>query len=80
MKYFKFLVSVILIILFVLSPNIIFGEYFEGRMYEVVGGSFTWYEAKDACENEGGYLVTVTSDEEQLEEQLNDLIRNIKKE
>jgi hypothetical protein len=36
-----------------------------GHRYEVIDNSITWTEAKEDCEKRGGYLVTITSKEEQ---------------
>jgi len=38
---------------------------FNGSAYQVFDIGMTWYEAKAYCENMGGYLVTITSQEEQ---------------
>ena len=38
---------------------------FNGHIYEVYDKSMTWKEAKAFCEKQGGYLVTITSSEEQ---------------
>jgi len=35
-----------------------------GHCYEAILDQVTWYEAKAACENLGGYLVTITSAQE----------------
>ena len=32
--------------------------------YEVIAADFTWQQARDACEARGGYLATITSEEE----------------
>jgi len=37
---------------------------FNGHYYQLFDESKTWYEAKDYCENIGGHLVTITSQEE----------------
>lgn len=34
------------------------------HVYEVVVGDYSWLEAKVECENKGGYLATITSEEE----------------
>lgn len=38
---------------------------FNGHKYYIYENSMTWQEAKEYCENLGGYLVTITSKEEQ---------------
>ncbi len=38
---------------------------FNGHYYKLYDESLTWQEAKDACEQAGGHLVTITSQEEQ---------------
>ena len=40
-------------------------KYFAGNTYAVYDVSMTWVEAKAYCEQLGGYLVTITSNEEQ---------------
>ena len=32
--------------------------------YEVIAGDLSWEDAKNACEERGGYLATITSEEE----------------
>ncbi len=39
---------------------------FDDHEYSVIDKSMTWYEAKAYCENLGGHLVTITSQEEQF--------------
>jgi len=48
--------------------------YFNGSAYKVFDIGMTWYEAKAYCENLGGHLVTITSQEEQ--EYIEGLIAN----
>lgn len=38
---------------------------FNGHYYQLFDKSITWYEAKTTCEDKGGHLVTITSQEEQ---------------
>jgi hypothetical protein len=38
---------------------------FNGHYYKLYNGAKTWVDAKVACESVGGYLVTITSQEEQ---------------
>lgn len=38
---------------------------YEGRYYKVYNESLSWNEAKDACEDLGGHLATITSTQEQ---------------
>lgn len=40
-------------------------EEFNGHYYKVVNESLYWSEAREKCEEEGGYLATITSQEEQ---------------
>lgn len=49
-------------------------EYFNGHWYKVIEEKKTWDEAKSYCENLGGHLGTITSQEEQ------DFIFNLTKE
>ena len=39
--------------------------------YRVIDGGISWLDAKDAAEEAGGYLATITSQEEDLLSQLN---------
>ena len=39
--------------------------YFNGHAYKIIAQTVTWTEAKTQCENMGGHLVTITSQEEQ---------------
>lgn len=42
-----------------------FVGYFNNNKYQVFHDQMTWSEAKAACEEQGGHLVTITSQEEQ---------------
>jgi len=48
--------------------------YKNGHRYKVFDLNMTWYEAKAYCENLGGHLATITSQEEQ--DLINTLIKN----
>ena len=39
-------------------------QEFNGHYYKVIYGSMTWYEAMKSCRDKGGYLCTITSQEE----------------
>ncbi|MDO5603177.1 MAG: protein kinase, partial [Oscillospiraceae bacterium] len=36
-----------------------------GSVYQVIGGTYTWQEARQYCERQGGHLAAITSEEEQ---------------
>ena len=38
---------------------------FNGHYYKLYGERYTWIEAQELCEESGGYLVVITSEEEQ---------------
>ena len=41
-------------------------SYFNGHTYSVIDKALDWYEAKGYCENLGGHLVTITSEDENV--------------
>lgn len=43
----------------------IFDNVYRNHKYEIVDEGMTWEEARIACEQKGGHLVTITSEEEQ---------------
>lgn len=42
------------------------GVLFEGHEYKVFDSDLTWYQARKACEDMGGHLVSITSYEEEM--------------
>lgn len=52
--------------------------YFNNHAYQVFNDSMTWTDAKSACENQGGHLVTIESAEEQT--YIQKIIKSSKKE
>ncbi|MHA2316473.1 MAG: lectin-like protein [Candidatus Hodarchaeales archaeon] len=53
------------------SKNTFVRDNFNGHRYELIQDTRTWSDAKIDCESRGGYLVTITSQEE------NDFITNL---
>ena len=48
--------------------------YFDGRFFKVSHHRMTWYDARDTCNENGGYLATVCN------EQTNNMLKGIMEE